>query len=112
MTATINDPEKLSLEQQNIIVAAMEDSGRFQIATRSDTGGKAVRTKHEKFFDPDDRSFARRHIEAARELERLLFIREEDGRDKFELTNFGWLIGRKLKQDRKAATQGNASGSV
>lgn len=103
MAATINDPDSLSPQQQDIIVAAMEDSGRFQIATRSDTAGKAVRTKKEKFYDPSDREVARTYIQAVRDLERLLFVREEGGRDRFELTNFGWLIGRKLKQDRKAA---------
>ena len=101
MTATINDPNKLSSEQQNVITAAMEAGGRFQIAVRSDTAGKAVRTKDEKFFDPEDRTFAQRHIDAVHELQRLLFVREEGGRDQFELTNFGWLIGRKLLHDRK-----------
>ena len=103
MASTISDPDKLTPEQQDIIVAAMEDRGRFQIATRSDTNGKAVRTKDERFFDPDDREHARRYLEAVRELERLLFVRESGKRDTYELTNFGWLIGRKLKQDRKAA---------
>lgn len=106
MVSTINDPNQLTPEQQDIIVAAMEDRGQFQIATRSDTNGKAVRTKDEKFHDPEDREFARRYIDAARQLARLLFVREEGGRDRFELTNFGWLIGRKLKQDRKVTGSG------
>ena len=42
MVSTITDPGRLTPEQQGIIVAAMEDQGRFQIATRSDTNGKAV----------------------------------------------------------------------
>ena len=54
-------------------------------------------------FDPDDREYARRHVQAVHELERLLFVRESSGRDKYELTNFGWLIGRKLKQEQKLA---------
>ncbi len=103
MVSTINDPNQLTPEQQDIIVAAMEDRGQFQIANRSDTKGKAVRTKEEKFFDPEDREFARRYVDAVRQLERLLFVREEGDRDKFELTNFGWLIGRKLMQERKEA---------
>lgn len=101
MVATIDDPSKLTTEQQDIIVAAMEDQGRFQIASRADTRGKAVRTKTEKFFDADDPEVARSYIKSIKELERLLFVRECDKRDHFELTNFGWLIGRKLKQDRK-----------
>ncbi len=106
MVSTINDPNQLTPEQQGIIVAAMENRGQFQISTRSDTKGKAVRTKEEKFYDPEDREFARRYIDAVRQLERLLFVREEGDRDRFELTNFGWLIGRKLKQDRKATDSG------
>lgn len=101
MPATINDPDLLSKEQQDIIVAAMGDRGRFEIASRADTRGKAVRTKDEKFFDADDKEVARTYIKTVKELERLLFVREQDKRDNFELTNFGWLIGRKLIQDRK-----------
>lgn len=112
MTATVHDPDKLSVEQQNVIVAAMENGGRCQVAIRSDTCGKAVRTKDEKLFDPEDKQVAQRHVDAVRQLERLLLLREEGGRDKFELTNFGWLIGRKLKQDRKAAAEHPASSST
>ena len=101
MVSTLNDPDQLSLCQQDIIVAAMEDQGRFQIASRADTRGKAVRTKSAKFFDPDNPEVARDYINAVTELERLLFVRECDKREHFELTNFGWLIGRKLKQQRK-----------
>lgn len=103
MVSTISDPSRLTPEQQGIIVAAMEDQGRFQIATRSDTNGKAVRTKDQRFFDQHDRDVARRFVEAVRELERLLFVRECGRRHEYELTNFGWLIGRKLAQERKEA---------
>jgi len=101
MVSTISDPDQLSPEQQDIIVAAMDDQGRFEIAQRSDTRGKAVRTKHDKFFDPNDPEVARNYIATVKDLERLLFVREADDRGKYELTNFGWLIGRKLKQERK-----------
>lgn len=101
MVSSISDPNSLTSEQQDIIVAAMEDRGRFSIASRADTRGKAVRTKNAKFFDPDDKDVARRYIDSVRNLERLLFVREDAKRDNFELTNFGWLIGRKLLQDRK-----------
>lgn len=101
MPSTINDPDLLSKEQQDIIVAAMGDRGRFEIASRADTRGKAVRTKTEKFFDEADKEVARTYIKTVTELERLLFVREQDKRDHYELTNFGWLIGRKLIQDRK-----------
>ena len=101
MAATLNDPSKLTSQQQDIIVAAMEDRGRFEIANRSDTHGRAVCTKEERFFDPTDSEVARRYVDAVRELERLLFVRESGRRSQYELTNFGWLIGRKLMQDRK-----------
>lgn len=101
MTSTISDPDQLTAEQQAIIVAAMDDRGRFEIANRSDTRGKAVRTKTARFFDPDDPEVARSYIAVVKDLERLLFVREAGKRDQFELTNFGWLIGRKLKQQSK-----------
>ena len=103
MVSTINDPRQLTDEQQQIIVAAMEDRGRFCIASRADTRGKAVRTKQTKFFNPQDPEIARQFIASVKELERLLFVRESGKRDEFELTNFGWLIGRKLKQEERAS---------
>ena len=101
MVSTISDPNQLTPEQQDIIVAAMDDRGRFEVSTRSDTRGKAVRTKEAKFFDPNDPQVARKYIAVVKDLERLLFVREDGDRGKYELTNFGWLIGRKLKQGSK-----------
>ena len=101
MVATVHDPESLTSHQRDIVTAAMQNRGRFEVASRADTCGKAVRTKTAKFFDPDDREVARAYIEAVGQLERLLFVRESEKRDHFELTNFGWLIGRKLIQDCK-----------
>lgn len=103
MVSTINDPNQLTREQQEIIVAAMNDRGRFEVAIRSDTRGKAVRTKDTKFFDANDPQVARNYIAVVKDLEKLLFVREAGARDRYELTNFGWLIGRKLKQDSKQA---------
>lgn len=108
MASTIHDPENLTSHQQEVIVAAMEDRGRFEVACRADTRGKAVRTKTAKFFDADDQACARAYIDAVRQLERLLFVREAGKRNQYELTNFGWLIGRKLIQDRKHSQQGDA----
>lgn len=103
MVSTISDPDKLTPEQKEIIVAAMDDRGRFEISNRSDTRGKAVRTKDVKFFDANDPEFARNYIAVVKDLELLLFVREAGNRGRYELTNFGWLIGRKLKQDSKQA---------
>ena len=99
MPSTIHDPSELNTHQQEIIVAAMDNRGRFEVSTRSDTRGKAVRTKVAKFFDPDDPEVARGYVQTVKQLERLLFVRETGSRDQYELTNFGWLIGRKLKQE-------------
>lgn len=101
MPSTISDPSELNIQQQEIIVAAMDNQGRFEIASRADTRGKAVRAKEVKFFDPNDPEVARTYISTVKDLERLLFVRETGSRNNYELTNFGWLIGRKLKQESK-----------
>ena len=101
MVSTIHDPSQLTSKQQDIIVAAMEDRGCFQVTIRADTKGKAVRTKKKKFFDAEDKNVASEYVLAVQELVRLLFVQESGKRDQFELTNFGWLIGRKLRQERQ-----------
>lgn len=101
MASSISDPADLTTEQQEIITAAMNDRGQIEMANRADTRGKALRTKKRKFFDENDRQVARRYIESLTQLEHMLFVRETENRGKFELTNFGWLIGRKLQQASK-----------
>lgn len=101
MPATIQDPEALTSEQQDILVAAMNDRGQFAILHRSDTHGKAVRTKKVTFFDAKNPDVAGNYLNAVKQLERLLIVREMGKRDHFELTNVGWLVGRKLQQARR-----------
>jgi len=101
MPTTIQDPETLTSEQQDILVAAMNDRGQFAILQRSDTFGKAVRTKKVRFFDADDPEVARKYLDAVKQLEQLLLVREIGKRDHFELTNVGWLMGRKVQQAQK-----------
>jgi len=92
----ISDPKSLSDEQRTLIAAAAKNGGRISIAVRSDTNGRAVRTKTERFFDPEDPAVAARYIEDLTELKRMLLLREA-GRDRnYELTNFGWLLSRKV----------------
>ena len=95
---TVTDPSELSSEQLHLVAAAAENRGQISICVKADTKGRAARTKLERFFDPDDRSVAARYIDLLSELERLLLFRQAGGRDNYELTNFGWLVSRKLKE--------------
>ena len=91
----ISDPNSLSTEQLALIAAAAKDGGRISIAVRSDTKGRAARTKTETFFDSEDSTVAARYIEHLLELKRLMVFREVDRNGKYELTNVGWLLSRK-----------------
>ncbi len=99
MVATITKPEELNLEQQSLIAGAMENRGKLMIAVRADSNGKAVRGKDKTvFFDPEDREVARNYISELQQLERYLLVRQAGKREVYELTNLGWLVGRKLRQ--------------
>lgn len=101
MPATITKPEELTDRQRELITGAMENRGRLMIAVRADSNGKAVRGKDKTvFFDPDDRDVAGLYIEELVQLERVLLMRQDGGRSKYELTNLGWLVGRKLRERR------------
>jgi hypothetical protein len=95
---TVTDPSQLSAEQCELIAAASRNRGKLQIFVRAETHGPAVHGKTEKFFDPNDRDVAARYIDRLRELERLLLIGQAERRGVYELTNFGWLISRKLRE--------------
>jgi hypothetical protein len=97
---TVTDPSLLSPEQREMIAAAARNRGKLQVCVRAETHGPAVCGKTEKFFDPDDRDVAARYIERLRELERLLLMGQAERRGVYELTNFGWLISRKLRQQK------------
>jgi hypothetical protein len=91
------DYEALSPEQLRLIRAASKSGGRLTIAVRSDTQGRAVRTKTERFWDPDDPSTAARYVQAVTELKKQLLLREVDQAGQHELTNLGWLLSRKIE---------------
>ncbi len=93
----ISDPNLLSPEQTRLIVAAAANRGALEICIRSNTYGRAVCAKKEAFCDPEDREVATSYIEAVYELEKVLLLRQAQSKSKFELTNFGWQISRKLK---------------
>ena len=101
MVATVTKPEELTDRQRELIAGAMENRGRLLIAVRADSNGKAVRGKDKTvFYDPDNRDVAGLYIEDLKQLERVLLMRQDGGRAKYELTNLGWLIGRKLRERR------------
>ena len=97
MNRTVTDPNELTEDQTTMVVAAAKNQGRLQVCVRADTNGRAVRGKHKSYFDPNDRSVAQRYIEALSDLERFNLARQQGKRDEWELTNYGWLISRKLQ---------------
>ena len=96
MTTTIKHPDQLSVEQQELLRGAMSNRGCLLVCTRSDTHGKAVRTRTQKFCDPDDPKVAARYIDAVKDLVRMSLVTPRT-REAYDLTNVGWHIGRKLK---------------
>ncbi len=92
----ITDPNLLSPDQQELIMAAASHRGKLQICNRSFTHGRAVCAQTTAFSDAEDREVAGRYLNALRELERYLLLREANVRETYELTNFGWQISRKL----------------
>ncbi len=93
---TIADPDELTREEVDLVAAAAGNRGRLAIEVRVDTHGRAVCAKDRKFFSPDDRAVAELYIQSVSRLEQLRLLRQAGGRNAFELTNFGWLISRKL----------------
>ncbi len=95
---TITEPNELTSQQIELINAAAKNRGKLTVCVRSDTRGRAVRGKEEKFYDPNDRDVARQYIEILGQLEGLQLLRQSGDRSTFELTNFGWQISRKLRE--------------
>ncbi len=93
---TIATPESLSVEGQAIVELAAKNRGVFEIATRADTRGPAIRAGHSKLYDPHDPDYAKRCRETVPELIELLLVKETRDRQHFELTNFGWQLSRRF----------------
>lgn len=89
--------QDLAPEQLELLGAASRNRGQMTIALRSDTHGRAVRTKKERFCDPDDPSVAARYIQAVSELKHLELVRQAGRSGNYELTNAGWLLSRKIQ---------------
>lgn len=93
---TIPDPESLQPEERVVIESAARNRGAFEIATKADTRGPAVRAGDAKLYDPHDPDYARRCRDAVPRLISLQLVREIGGRKRYELTNFGWQLSRNL----------------
>ncbi len=93
---TIEHPETLPAEEQAIVQMAAKNRGVFEIASRSDTKGPAVRSGNDKLFDAADAAYAMRCCEAIPRLIELQLARQAGGPRRFELTNFGWQLSRNL----------------
>ena len=97
-------PESLSHEEQDVIQAAAKNRGAFEIASRSDTRGPAIRAGRFKLYDPNDPTYAARCLAKIPQLIDLQLIRESAQRQQFELTNFGWELSRKLTAQAQPAS--------
>jgi hypothetical protein len=93
---TVTTPDQLSTEQCELLAAAAKNRGQLSVCVRSDTNGRAVRGKTERFFDPNNPEIADQYVQGLKEMEGLLLVRQGARRGTFELTNNGWLVSRKL----------------
>ncbi|WP_442484607.1 AAA family ATPase [Aeoliella sp. SH292] len=104
---TIEHPETLLAEEQAVVQLAAKNRGIFEIATRSDTHGPAIRAGIDKLYDPADPTYAMRCCETVPHLIELQLIRQSEVPKRFQLTNFGWQLSRnltaKLKEERQFA---------
>ncbi len=100
---TLEHSQDLQPEAQAVVQIAAKNRGAFEIASRSDTRGPAVRSGNDKLHDPNDETYAMRCCEAIPQLVELQLVRQAGGPKRFELTNFGWQLSRNLTAQAKAA---------
>ena len=93
---TIIEADNLTAEEQELIRAATINQGVLEIATRSETHGRAIVAGRKKFFDPKDRGVAEHYISLLAHLKQMELIHEAASKNAYELTNFGWQLSRKL----------------
>jgi hypothetical protein len=93
---SIVDVSNLSDREKEMIRAAVANQGVLEVVMRSDTRGRAVCAGRKKFFDRDDRNVAQQYIALLSHLRELELICEVDSKNRYELTNFGWEISRRL----------------
>jgi hypothetical protein len=98
---TIIEVENLTTEERDLVRAAMLNQGVLEIATRAETHGRAIVAGRKKFFDPQDRGVAEQYISLLSHLKQMELIHESANKNAYELTNFGWQLGRKLGRGEK-----------
>jgi len=92
----IADASSLTDAEQELILAAVGNQEMLEVATRSDTHGKAVVAGRRRFFSQNDRSVAARYLSVLTRLKELELICPVANKNAYELTNFGWQLSRKL----------------
>jgi hypothetical protein len=102
---TLTAPESLKPEEQAVVELAASNSGKIEIANRSDTRGPAVRAGRQKLYNQQDPTYAKMCCEAVSQLIELQLLRTAGGPKQYELTNFGWQLSRKLTIKAKEKSQ-------
>jgi hypothetical protein len=92
----IADAHNLTVEEQELIRAAVGNQGVLEVATRAESHGRAVVAGRMKFFDHKDRSVAERYLLLLERLKELKLIQMVADKKSYELTNFGWQLSRNL----------------
>lgn len=95
---SIVEVENLTEQEQELVQAAMLNEGVLEVAMRAETHGRAIVAGRKRFFDPRDRSVAERYIALLANLKAMELIHEAANKNAYELTNFGWQLGRKLRR--------------
>ncbi len=92
----IADISSLTEEEKELILAAVRNGGRLEIAFRAEMRGRAVVVGRRRFFCANDPSVASRYLATMVHLRELELIHEVSNQNAYELTNFGWQLSRKL----------------
>jgi hypothetical protein len=98
---TIVQVENLTDQERELVRAAMLNQGILEVATRAETHGRAIVAGRKKFFDAKDRAVAEQFISLLAHLKQMELIHEAANKNAYELTNFGWQLGRKLGREEK-----------
>lgn len=93
---SIVEVENLSEQEQELVRAAMLNQGVLEVAMRAEMHGRAIVAGRKRFFDPRDRGVADQYIGLLANLKAMELIHEAANKNAYELTNFGWQLGRKL----------------
>jgi hypothetical protein len=93
---SIVEVENLSEQEQELVRAAMLNQGVLEVAMRAEMHGRAIVAGRKRFFDPRDRNVADQYIALLANLKAMELIHEAANKNAYELTNFGWQLGRKL----------------